>query len=64
MLHAAYCVRKYFKVFGIECSLGANPKIKEEKRIPVVLSQREIRDLLNQTTIAIDFRVAGQHGSL
>lgn len=50
MLHAVFSVRKYFKVFGIECPLGANPTIKGERRIPVVLSQREIRDLLGKTT--------------
>lgn len=46
MLHAVYCVRKYFKVFGLECPLEANPTIPSRKTLPVVLSKEEIQSLL------------------
>lgn len=46
MLHAVYCVRKYFKVFGLECPLSANPSIPARRTLPVVLSEREMRELL------------------
>lgn len=46
MLHAVYCVRKYFKVFGLECPLSANPTIPARRTLPVVLSEREMQALL------------------
>lgn len=46
MKHAVYAVRKYFKLFGIPCPLAANPRIPETRSLPVVLSQREIAELL------------------
>ena len=46
MLHAVYCVRKYFKLFGITCPLEANPTIPSRKTLPVVLSTDEVRSLL------------------
>lgn len=46
MLHAVYCVRKYFKLFGLECPLSANPTIPARKSLPVVLSQNEMKSLL------------------
>lgn len=49
MKHAVFSVRKYFKVFGLECPLGANPPIPKPKTLPVVLSVPEVRDLLRST---------------
>ena len=49
MKHAVFSVRKYFKVFGLECPLGANPPIPKPKTLPVVLSVPEVRDLLRNT---------------
>ena len=49
MKHAVFSVRKYFKVFGLECPLGANPPIPKPKILPVVLSVPEVRDLLRNT---------------
>lgn len=46
MLHAVYCVRKYFKLFGLECPLEANPTIPSRKTLPVVLSKEEVKSLL------------------
>lgn len=46
MLHAVYCVRKYFKLFGLECPLSANPTIPARRTLPVVLSQNEMKSLL------------------
>ena len=46
MKHAVYAVRKYFKLFGLPCPLAANPNIPATKSLPVVLSQREIAELL------------------
>ena len=46
MLHAVYCVRKYFKVFGLVCPLSANPSIPANKTLPVVLSVPEVTSLL------------------
>lgn len=46
MLHAVYCVRKYFKLFGLDCPLSANPTIPARRTLPVVLSQNEIKSLL------------------
>ena len=46
MKHAVFSVRKYFKVFGLECPLGANPPIPKPKTQPVVLSVPEVRELL------------------
>ena len=46
MKHAVYAVRKYFKVFGLRCPLAANPPIPATRTLPVVLSQREIAELL------------------
>jgi len=46
MLHAVYCVRKYFKVFGLVCPLAANPTIPARRTLPVVLSVREMQELL------------------
>jgi len=46
MKHAVYAVRKYFKLFGMPCPLAANPRIPETRSLPVVLSQREIAELL------------------
>ena len=53
MKHAVYAVRKYFKVFGLQCPLAANPPIPATKSLPVVLSQREMSDLLR---VLIDLR--------
>ena len=47
MKHAVYCVRKYFKIFGLPCPLAANPPIPATRTLPVVLSQREIAELLH-----------------
>lgn len=49
MKHAVFSVRKYFKVFGLECPLGANPPIPKPKTLPVVLSVSEVRELLRNT---------------
>ena len=49
MKHAVFSVRKYFKVFGLECPLGANPPIPKAKTLPVVLSVPEVRELLRNT---------------
>ena len=49
MKHAVFSVRKYFKVFGLECPLGANPPIPKPKTLPVVLSVPEVRELLRNT---------------
>lgn len=49
MKHAVFSVRKYFKVFGLECPLGANPPIPKSKTLPVVLSVPEVRELLRNT---------------
>ena len=46
MKHAVYAVRKYFKIFGLRCPLAANPPIPATRTLPVVLSQREITELL------------------
>ena len=46
MKHAVYAVRKYFNVFGLPCPLAANPCIPETRSLPVVLSQREVAELL------------------
>lgn len=46
MKHAVYCVRKYFKVFGLDCPLAANPPIPRGKTLPTVLSPDEMRELL------------------
>ena len=46
MKHAVYAVRKYFKLFGLPCPLAANPRIPTTKLLPVVLSQREMVELL------------------
>lgn len=46
MKHAVYAVRKYFKLFGLRCPLAANPPIPATRSLPVVLSQREIAELL------------------
>ena len=46
MLHAVYCARKYFKVFGLECPLSANPPIPARRTLPVVLSEQEMQSLL------------------
>ena len=46
MKHAVYALRKYFKLFGMPCPLAANPRIPETRSLPVVLSQREIAELL------------------
>ena len=46
MLHAVYCVRKYFKIFGLVCPLSANPSIPSKKTLPVVLSVPEVTSLL------------------
>lgn len=46
MKHAVYAVRKYFKLFGMPCPLAANPRIPETRSLPVVLSQREMQELL------------------
>ena len=46
MLHAVYCVRKYFKLFGLACPLSANPTIPAKKTLPVVLSEPEVKALL------------------
>jgi len=46
MKHAVYAVRKYFKLFGMPCPLAANLRIPETRSLPVVLSQREIAELL------------------
>lgn len=46
MLHAVYCVRKYFKLFGLDCPLSANPTIPARRTLPVVLSQNEMKSLL------------------
>ena len=49
MKHAVFSVRKYFKVFGLECPFGANPPIPKPKTLPVVLSVPEVRELLRNT---------------
>ena len=49
MKHAVFSVRKYFKVFGLKCPLGANPPIPKPKTLPVVLSESEVRELLSNT---------------
>ena len=49
MKHAVFSVRKYFKVFGLKCPLGANPPIPKSKTLPVVLSVPEVRELLRNT---------------
>jgi len=46
MKHAVFSVRKWFKVFGLECPLSANPPIPKCKSLPTVLSQREVRCIL------------------
>lgn len=46
MKHAVYAVRKYFKLFGLPCPLSANPRIPATKSLPVVLSHREMVELL------------------
>lgn len=46
MKHAVYAVRKYFHIFGLKCPLAANPPIPATRTLPVVLSQREIVELL------------------
>ena len=46
MKHAVYAVRKYFKIFGLRCPLAANPPIPATRSLPVVLSQREVAELL------------------
>jgi len=46
MKHVVYALRKYFKLFGMPCPLAANPRIPETRSLPVVLSQREIAELL------------------
>jgi len=46
MKHAVYSVRCYFRVFGLKCPLGANPPIPATRTLPVILSDREIRELL------------------
>jgi site-specific recombinase XerD len=47
MKHAVYAIRKYFKLFEIPCPLAANPRIPETRSLAVVLSQREIAELLH-----------------
>ena len=46
MLHAVYCVRKYFRLYGLKCPLTANPTIPSKKTLPVVLSRQEVQSLL------------------
>jgi len=46
MLHAVYCVRKYFHLYGWECPLTANPVIPARRRIPIALSKEEVLELL------------------
>jgi len=46
MKHAVYSVRKWFKIFGLECPLSANPPIPKSKSLPTVLSQQEVQRLL------------------
>ena len=46
MLHAVYCVRKYFSLFELPCPLSANPTIPARHTLPEVLSERELRELL------------------
>lgn len=46
MKHAVYAVRKYFKLFGLKCPLAANPPIPATRTLRVVLSQREVAELL------------------
>lgn len=53
MKHAVHSVRKYFKVFGLSCPLAANPPIPATKSLPVVLSQREMTELLH---VLLDLR--------
>lgn len=53
MKHAVHSVRKYFKVFGLSCPLAANPPIPSTKSLPVVLSQREMTELLH---VLLDLR--------
>lgn len=53
MKHAVYAVRKYFKLFGLKCPLAANPPIPAPRTLPVVLSQREVAELLK---VCVDLR--------
>jgi len=46
MRHAVYSVRCYFRVMGLKCPLGANPRIPANRTLPVLLSDNETRDLL------------------
>lgn len=46
MLHAVYCVRKYFHLYGWKCPLTANPVIPAKRTLPVALSQQEVQELL------------------
>lgn len=46
MLHAVYCVRKYFHLYGWKCPLTANPVIPSTRKMPVALSKQEVKQLL------------------
>jgi len=46
MLHAVYCVRKYFHLYGWKCPLTANPVIPAKRTMPVALSKEEVMQLL------------------
>jgi len=59
MLHAVYCVRKYFKLFGLQCPLTANPTIPSKKTLPVVLSKQEVQSLLKACTDLRDKALIG-----
>jgi len=46
MLTAMYCVRKYFKMIGLQCPLAASPGIPSKKTLPLILSKKEVLSLL------------------
>jgi len=50
MRHAVYSVRCYFRLSGIKCPLGANPRIPANRTLPVILSNDETRALLRRCT--------------
>lgn len=59
MLHAVYCVRKYFNLYGLKCPLTANPVIPAKRTLPVALSQQEVRELLPACETIINKAILG-----
>ena len=59
MLHAVYCVRKYFHLYGLKCPLTANPVIPARRTLPVVLSREEVLELLPACETVINKALIG-----